>query len=292
LSDQILTQIAEIVFAISSDRPVQSLRFKESYRDFACSEQPEVTIHARYGELPSIALRGEDRVFDSEMVWSLYRSGGKHVVVLRSPTSGPDPYRIALFDGDFRRGEVYSRIPEAGRWPDNLLPSPLEYPLSEVLMVCLLAQERGLMAHACGVDDDGRGYLFAGNSTHGKTTTARIWRDRATVLNDDRIVLRRREGRFWMYGTPWHGDYTGVSPRGVPLEKVFYLRHAGQNRARRVEGVAAASMLLTRCFPPLWDAAGMDFTLDFCGELAETVPCYELGFVPDGDVVEVVRCVS
>jgi hypothetical protein len=288
---RIVVKIAGIVFAISSDQPVESLWLEEAYRGFQCSEEPEVTLHARYGDLPALPLREGDRVFDSEMVWSLYRTGGQYALALRSPVSGPDPYRIALFDGDFRRGEVYSRLPEAGGAPDEPLPGPLDYPIAEVLMVCLLARGRGLMVHACGIDDGGQGTLFAGNSTHGKTTTARLWRDRATVLNDDRIVLRQREGRLWMYGTPWHGDYTGVSPEGVPLEKVFFLRHAGENRARRVAGAEAASMLLARCFPPLWDAEGMGFTLDLLAHLAGTVPCYELGFVPDERAVEYVRCV-
>ena len=95
-----------------------------------------------------------------------------------------------------------------------------------------------------------------------------------------------------MYGTPWHGDYTGVSPEGVPLEKVFLLRHGDDNQARRVVGAEAASMLLARCFPPFWDAAGMGFTVDFIAQLAEVVPCYELGFVPDERAVEYVRCVA
>jgi len=217
---------------------------------------------------------------------------GKNIFVLRSPASGPLPYRIAVFDDDLRQGEVYSRVPDPEQSPDGLLPNPLEFPLSEVLMVCLLAQGRGLMVHACGIDDGGRGYLFAGNSTHGKTTMARLWKERAVVLNDDRIVLRRREGRFWMYGTPWHGDYSGVSPQGLPLEKVFFLRHAKTNAVRRVEGVTVASGILSRCFPPLWDAAGMNFTVDFCAQLAEAVPCYELDFVPDRSVVDFVRCVK
>jgi len=51
-------------------------------------------------------------------------------------------------------------------------------------------------------------------------------------------------------------------------------------------------MLLVRCFPPLWDAEGMRFTLDFCAHLVGEVPCYELGFVPDGSVVDFVRCVK
>jgi hypothetical protein len=117
-----------------------------------------------------------------------------------------------------------------------------------------------------------------------------LWQGRATILNDDRIILRRREGRFWMYGTPWHGDYGGVSSQGVSLEKVFFLNHDIENHAQRKEGVAAASMLLARCFPPMWDGPGMGYTLDLLGELAQAVPCYDLGFVPDGRVVDLIRC--
>jgi hypothetical protein len=290
--EPIVFQVAGVVFAISSDLPVEAPWLEDVYQDFLCTEEPQVTIQAHYGLMPQLVLRDEDRVFDSEVIWSLYRIGQQHVFALRSPVSGPEPYRVALFDADFRRGEVYSRIPESEGERDDYLPGPLDYPLSEVLMVCLLARGRGLMVHACGIDDGGRGYLFAGNSTHGKSTMAQLWEDKATVLNDDRIVLRQREGRFWMYGTPWHGDHTGVSPEGVPLEKIFFLRHAEDNQARRVEGVSAASMLLTRCYPSLWDAEGMGFSLDFCAQLVDSVPCYELGFRPDQGVVDVVRCVE
>ena len=289
MPDRILIRIADIVFAISSRPATLGDPVRRIYQDFVSDGEPEVTIHARYGELPPIALRDEEQVFDSEMVWSLYRSGGADVFVLRSPLSGPHPYQIAVFRDEFRQGEVYSLPRPAEQADGALLPNPLEYPLAEVLMVCLMARGRGLMVHACGIDDGGRGYLFAGNSTHGKSTMARIWRDQATILNDDRIVLRWREGRFWMYGTPWHGDYSGVSPGGVPLEKVFFLRHAASNQVRRQDGTAAASKLLARCFLPLWDAEGMGFSLDFCARVAATVPCYELGFVPDQDVMDFVR---
>jgi hypothetical protein len=51
-------------------------------------------------------------------------------------------------------------------------------------------------------------------------------------------------------------------------------------------------MLLARSFPPLSDADGMRFTLDFCAQLVDAVPCFELGFVPGKDVLDIVRCVS
>ena len=289
MPERILTRIADVVFAISADRPLSAIRFGEAYRDFVCDREPEVTIHARYGALPPITLRDEELVFDSEVVWSLYRSAGADVFALRSPLLGPEPYRIAIFRDGFRRGEVYSQPCKGELAEGALLSSPLEFPLAEVLMICLMARGRGLMVHACGIDDGGRGYLFAGNSTHGKSTMARIWRDEATILNDDRIVLRWREGRFWMYGTPWHGDYSGVSPRGVPLEKLFFLRHATENELRPQAGTAAATKLLTRSFLPLWDAEGMAFSLDFCARVTGAAPCYELGFVPDQNVIDFVR---
>ncbi len=285
-------KIAGIVVSISSDRDIKAIRLEEPYGDFFCSEEPEITIHASYDGLPQIALRDEDKVFDSEMIWSLYKTDGKNVFVLRSPIFGPLPYCIAIFDSNFRKGEIFTRIPEPERSPGDLMPSPLQFPISEVLMVCLLARGRGLMFHACGVDDGGKGYLFAGNSTHGKTTMARLWKDRALVLNDDRIVIRRHKKRFWMFGTPFHGEYTKVSPGGIPLEKIFFLRHAEANDIRRKNGVVASSMLLTRCFPPLWDAEGMRYTIDFCAQLITDLPCYELDFVPNQKVVDFVRCVK
>jgi len=298
-------RIADIVLSVFSDWSMggpasAGIRLEESYRDFLCTGEPEVTVRTCYGGMPQIPLRHEDRVFDSESLWSLYQIPScagiwRNIFVLRSPISGPLPYRIAVFDADFTRGEVYDRMTELRDTSDGFPidirhgVSLLEFPLSELLIMCLLARGRGLMVHSCGIDDGGQGYLFAGNSTHGKTTMARFWKDQAVVLNDDRIVLRQREGRFWMYGTPWHGDYTGVSPQGVPVERIFFLQHAGANAAQRVEGAVAASMLLSRSFLPLWDAEGIRFTLEFCTQLVADVPCYELGFVPDDSVVDFVR---
>jgi hypothetical protein len=286
--EQFRIEVAGLVFSLASAQDRPAIQFDKAYDGFLSTAQPAVSIRTHYDGLPRLSLRNRDLLFDSESVWRLYQVDGQQAIVLQIPASSSPPYRIALFDDEVRQIEVYS---EPARLTGGLLPDPLHYPLAEVLMVCLLARGRGLMMHACGIDDGGRGYLFAGNSTHGKTTTARLWRDRATVLNDDRIVLRQREGRFWMYGTPWHGDYTGVAAQGVPLEKVFFLRHADDNHARRVARAEAASMLLTRCFPPLWDAKGMGFSLDLCAQLAGAVPCYELGFVPDERAVEYVRCV-
>jgi hypothetical protein len=284
-------QIAEIPFSVSFDTHLDTSTLEDYYEDFLFTGEPEIRINAHYDGLPEVLRDDENKIFDSEVVWSLYQENEQFVFFLQSPVLSPPLYRIAYFTHDFRQGQVFSNPIIPGDEDNSYFPDPLEFPLSEVLMMCLLAQGRGIMMHACGIDDGGRGYLFAGNSTHGKSTLARIWQDHTTILNDDRIILRLRDGRFWMYGTPWHGDYNGISPHGVPLEKVFFLHKALTNSVIRIEGVSAISRLIARAFPPLWDDKGMSYSLDFCSQLIENVPCYDLDFIPNKDIVDYVRCV-
>ena len=242
-----------------------------------------------YDGLKKFSLQESRKVFDSEGPWSLYKFDKRNAIILGELVPDSFPSRVALFDDSMKHIEIYS---ETEGLPSGLLPDPLEYPLAEILMICLLAQGHGLMVHSCGIDDNGRGYLFSGNSTHGKTTIAKLWKKHAVILNDDRIVIRKRDGQFWMYGTPWHGEYTGVSSLGVPVEKIFFLRHSKSHSVEKINGAGAASMLLARSFPPLWDSKGMKFTIDFCSQLVSVMPCYSLNFQPDESIVDFIRCVN
>jgi len=172
----------------------------------------------------------------------------------------------------------------------NLLPDPLGYPLNQILMILLLSRSKGVLMHACGIDDRGSGYLFLGNSGHGKSTMAKLWFEKhATVLNDDRIVVREKNGEFWMYGTPWHGDYKELSPKGLTIHKIFFLHRGEKNLTVFQKGAEAVTMLLTRSFPPFWDKKGMAYTMDLCHCIVNKIPCYELSFEPDTRIVDLLR---
>lgn len=229
-------------------------------------------------------------LFDSEGNWTLHRVEGKPVLRIRVPDY--DPYQVVVLQPDLCGGDIYC-VGEV--WKKNGRPlSPLGYPLEEVLTVNLLARGHGVLLHASAVRDGQRGLLFSGTSGAGKSTMASIWAEGegATVLSDDRVIVREREGRFWAYGTPWHGSARLASPEAMPLDRIFVLRHAGENRAVPLEPLEAASRLLVRSFPTFWDAQGMAFTLQFLGKLCRSVPCQELEFVPDRRVVEYLRCLS
>ncbi len=282
-------KVAETVFSISAPCSRRDFFLPESYGEFSTDQPVDVTILVHYDGLRD--LEGEDleRIFDSGESWAFRRLEDRNVILLGGRSLDDDLYGFAVLDQEVDRVDVHL---EPETLPDGRLPDPLQFPLGEILMICRLGGGGGIMAHACGVDDNGQGYLFAGNSTHGKSTMARLWSEEATILNDDRIVLRSGGEGWLMYGTPWHGEYSAVSPRGVPLEKIFFLHHGAAAVTCALKGAAAAAKLFARSFLPLWNSDGVGQALACCEMLAREVPCFDLDFAPDKRVVEAVRCAN
>ena len=271
--------IGDLIISFSYSRG----QIPEVYNNFLLNNiSPDMVLEFHYGKIPNFPV--DEKIFDSDALWSCYKSRGKYIFKNRPLTTTDSPDLVISIEPAFDSGEIYASKPDL---------FPFQYPLGEIITINLLSRGYGVVLHACGViDDNGHGHLFLGNSTHGKSTIAKLWSENgATVLNDDRIIVREKDGQFWMYGTPWHGTFNEVSPNGLPIRKIFFLRHGEKNSAVPRKGVEAVSMLLTRSFPPLWDKKGMEFTLGFIDELTRKIPCYELGFVPDERVLDLVKSI-
>lgn len=244
-----------------------------------------VNFRVHSGPLPEI--KPEEIIFDSGQTWALFRSEGKYV--LQDDTlafnSSPDIY--VVLEPDFKSGDIFTwhePFDEKGS------VEPLGYPLNQILMILFMSRNRGILFHACGIDDAGRGYLFLGHSGHGKTTMAKLWsKDQGLLLNDDRIIVREKDDRFLMYGTPWHGCQAEWSTKGVPVHKIFFLNRDGENSVVPKKGIEAVTMLMTRSFPPLWDQNSMTYTINLCQRLVDRIPCHELRFARDKRIVDFIR---
>ncbi len=227
-------------------------------------------------------------LFNSGGLWSLFAESGGYRFYFSTPFLGASPYKAAWFDPEFRRGELVLFRP----YFDPRKPIyPLEYPLDELLMIHRLACGEGVETHAVGVvDDAGRGHLFLGHSGAGKSTTARLWRSEsnAHILSDDRIILRLRNGRVWMYGTPWHGDAGIASPSCAPLSRIYLLEHSSKTELLGLSPGRAAAELFARSFVPHHSPAGLQFTLRFLDRVAREVPCSIFRFLPDKSAVEAI----
>src|SRR3989338_1475928 len=158
-------------------------------------------------------------------------------------------------------------------------------------MISLLPLMQGLLVHSCGFKYKNKGYLFIGQSGAGKSTLSQIaGRNKGVhVLNDDRIAVRKKQGRFYVYGTPWHGTAEIVSPEKAPLSGLFFLKKDAKNSLQRLSISDAVSRLFKCLFPPFWDREGLTSTLKICEDTATAVPSFEFGFTPDDRAFETIR---
>jgi len=253
------------------------------YRRFAAGTGlSDLVLEGYEGKIPDFPREGA--VFDSRALWSCYRHEGRFIF-RDKPLAKKRVRTVFRVEPDFKSGTIFARPPTSSI---PLSISPFHYPLDQVVMIQLFSRHAGMVAHACGIKRGAAGILFPGVSTAGKSTISRLWEKRGgvTVLNDDRVVIRKKDDGFWIYGTPWHGDAKLFSPDKAPLKKVFFIRHGEKNEIRKIDPLDAASRLVVCSFSPFWDREGMDTVLGLCSELAATVPCYELSFVPNGSVLD------
>lgn len=227
--------------------------------------------------------------FASGGLWSAYVSSTGTQFYFTSPAVGSSPYKAAWFDPAFGRGHVVlNRSSFAAGTPIF----PLEYPLDELAMMHRLALGEGIEVHALGLaDDDGSGYLFLGHSGAGKSTTAQLWKQQPGVrlLSDDRIILRPRGDKIFMYGTPWHGDAGVASPESTQLTAIFLLEQSPTDQLFPLSQSQAAAELFARAFVPHYLKSALQFSLDFTDQVTRSVPNSIFRFAPTPGAVEAIR---
>lgn len=291
--------IGKICLNFSADEDL-ALKISEGYRKFVVQDAtPDISINVHYGELPDV-IRGQ-KVYETRGnggPWTLYQNGDTYIYTIHSSETESLPYRIATFDTDFTRGDLYissSHLYEERDRPgeksgtDPVCCNPIEYPFDEFVFIKKLSQVRGVQLHACGITIDNKGVMFSGVSGAGKSTIAEVWKKQPVdILSDDRIVARHFDGEICMFGTPWHGD-AGVSlPYHAPMKVIYFLEKSKENKIIPLNVKDSAFRLTIRCFPTYYSKQGMENILDIIAAIAQNVPCYELQFAPDERVAELV----
>lgn len=287
---RIAIEIGNVSMGLSCERNLSMALDKDHYpfvipqpKAFACDMELDVST-AEMLEMPSTAPS-----FTSGGLWSAFTDPTGTKFYFSSPTLGVAPYKAAWFDPSFQRGHIVIR---RDCFSTGQPVFPLEYPIDELAMMHRLSLGEGVEVHALGLADvDGAGYLFLGHSGAGKSTTARLWMSEPGVklLSDDRIIIRKKDGQFWMYGTPWHGDAGVSSPSSAPLSALFLLEQSPSNEFRPLPGAHAAAELFARSFVPHYLSDGIRFTLNFFDELARSIPCSVFRFAPTESAVEAIR---
>jgi hypothetical protein len=280
MSENLTFRIADVSISIEREVPAADLSIPSAYRFFVANGKADIHLLLQRGT-PDIPF--EEKVFACPPIWTLYRHNNISIIKLFSRR--PDLKRTLVLQPGLERADLYF-----GNGSDRFL-DPFHGPTMELLMVNYLAQGRGVIIHGCAVAKQGGGMLFVGESGAGKSTLATMWDQEkgVEVLSDDRTIVRKQGNDYWMYGTPWHGEARYGSPRAVRLERIFFLRHGQEHSIKQITGIDPVSKFLTCSFPPYWNPRGMEFSMELFSELAAQVPCEELTFKPERNVVDFIE---
>lgn len=267
------------------------LRLDAKLKRFFSDGSPDTLFRVHYGKIPRVDLK--EPIFRSGAVWSAFKPGERPAFAFYSAVHGQDPVAMALVSDDFTEGDLYLakdklKFPSVSGYP---IISPFIHPLDQLTSAYLLSLKEGMMVHSCGIAYCGGGRLFVGACGAGKSTTAKMWKKEkgAVILNDDRNVIRKRGSGFSLYGTPWCGEVAACSPEYSDLKCIYFLKQAHSNSVTKLTSIDAATRLIVYAFPPLWNKEGMGRVVRLAGDIAEGVPCYEFGFLPDKSAVDFIK---
>lgn len=110
------------------------------------------------------------------------------------------------------------------------------------------------MLHSAVIELDGTGYAFSAPSGTGKSTHILLWRkafgDGVHIINGDKPIIRKKDGVFTAYGTPWCGKENWGKNASAPLKSLCFLMRSTGNRAEKITAVSAFPELISQIFLP------------------------------------------
>lgn len=266
--------IAEIVIELNSE---QEIELEAGYVPFLANQtdKTDILVNCKSG-LPDIDLKQYTPAFearnDEMRFYSIYDTGNDYCFVIYSQQNPGMVQHIAFLNRDFNNWKVYSRDTMA-----------LRYPMGPIIMHYLTLYTDAVLMHASCAYDGKKGRMFSGFSGAGKSTMSRIWAESgAQIINDDRLVIRKRENGFFVYNTPMY--YVDKSKK-APLDAIYLIRHSPVNIADKLGGAAAVSKVMAFCIQNNFDKNFISKRLAFFDELCASVSVYQLGVVPTSEVI-------
>lgn len=167
----------------------------------------------------------------------------------------------------------------------SLTPEPMpeycyEYTaLYRKLLYVLLEKYDAFFFHCSAISVDNEAYMFTAQSGTGKSTHRNLWMkafsDRVTVVNDDKPIIRKIDGEFYVYGTPWRGKEGMGNNIRVKAKALCFLSRSEENYIGSIDTVTAFSKAMNQTIRPD-DKKLMSNLLELFDGFFTQVKCFDL----------------
>ena len=274
--------IADYLIELKSECPIE---LEEGY-DLFLSEDNERKADVKiecFSGISDNPFENGELVFEAEneeqKYYSIYRVGSELGFVIYNQQDKGKIQQTAILDSTFTNWKVYSEL------IDNVI-TPLKYPLGPIVMHYMTLHSDAVMMHASCAYDGKNARIFTGFSGAGKSTMSKIWSETQNqIVNDDRLIVRRQGDSYFVYNTPM---YYVDRPKKAPLSAVYLISHSPENKIKKLNGALAMTRMMAFSIQNNFDKEYIQTRLNFFSNLCSVIPVYDLGFVPDKNVVDFV----
>lgn len=138
---------------------------------------------------------------------------------------------------------------------------------------------------------EGGAILFTAPSGTGKSTQAALWEQYAgsETLNGDRSMIRRVDGVWTAFGSPFAGTSGIYRNESAPVRALVVLRQAPENTIRRLPLAEAFRAIYSESVLPRWHTEAHQQVIRLVTEIVSEVPVYLLACTPDERPVTLLR---
>lgn len=276
-------QVADIIVGVEKKIKLSSL-----FRKFVLTHshfKPDFRIKIIKNKI--LDFRRGRIVFDAPYFWAIYALNAQTIILDKFNLENNKICRVISLDKNFREGCLYL----VNRVNNSVIVNPLTYPIGPVLFSYLLINKQGIFIHSSAVKFKDKGLLFCGQSGAGKSTLAKLWQreEGVTVLNEDRIILRKPKEKYHIYSCPWHSRPKFISKEKAPLGAIFFIRHGKKNEIKRLNQRESFLSLLPHTYLPIWSKNGIDFNIALLKDVVKRINCFELKFLPNKSALETIK---
>lgn len=164
---------------------------------------------------------------------------------------------------------------------ENIPDETVEYVTTGALFNRFLIAHNGIMLHSSAVVVDGYAYLFSADSGTGKSTHTNLWLDKfeddAFIINDDKPAIRKIDGEWYVFGTPWCGKNNTNKNAKAKLGAIVFLERSEENWIEEENIQDAIKKFFKQTTRRLNYEENMDKVLSTMESMLSEVPIFKMG---------------
>ena len=149
-----------------------------------------------------------------------------------------------------------------------------------------------LVFHGAVIATENHAYAVTARSGVGKTTHITNWLKafggEVHILNGDKPILRKIEGKICACGTPWQGKENMGRNEIKPINTIAFLGRAEKNEVFSIDSAKALMPFMSQIYIPNSEREA-ELALELAGEILESVSLYSLRVNMDVESAQVAR---